>query len=645
MIYFRNKIIKCLFFTLLFGTYQVALFSQKDQLNALELWDTTEVRNFIETGNFNAQQKYLLWEFQKTKAQSSNHPTTSFYYLKEMEAVPKSFDSKEIVVKYTRYSVYATNRYILDNALSYAYQAEDIAENANDDFMRGRVNHALGWYYAANCDYVRAHRTYDKAIGNFKSVDYVVGIRNTLVKKAIAYQLQGKNKRALKIYNEVYNLENRTPTENDIFLLLKSTYLSKDMARTLQLLKEYFDMVENKNPHGPYTHHYYHIKSIEASIKGDEFLEGHYLHESEKIARKINLPKEHFSALINLGKFFLKKGKLKIAKQKFKRANAIAYKELMHNRFKEPTMYLLEIAYLQGEGIDRRENEAILENYFKETQQKINVNNIIENNQKSILIRQKREIQTQNQKIWILTTLGFMGLGMLLFSFFYFRKYKKIVQDISEKNTLLDEAVHEKQTLLQETHHRVKNNLQIIASLLNLQRKYTKDSKLTAALIDGRNRVKSMALIHQLLYQKKELKGINVRNYVENLMSSLFSSLKANVESIHFINKVDPLNLHEDTLLSIGLIINEIVTNSLKYAFQNRHDGTIIITLIKKTDRLFLSVSDNGNGMPDDFDINDKSSFGYSLITSLSKKLDAKISILNDNGTTVNLDILKFVET
>jgi len=127
-------------------------------------------------------------------------------------------------------------------------------------------------------------------------------------------------------------------------------------------------------------------------------------------------------------------------------------------------------------------------------------------------------------------------------------------------------------------------------------------------------------------------------------MSSLFSSLKANAEHIRFINKVEPLNLHEDTLLAIGLIINEIVTNSLKYAFHEQDEGAICITLEKAEDKLFLSISDDGMGMPQDFDINDKSSFGYSLITSLSKKLDAIITIENQQGTTVNLEILKFIE-
>lgn len=626
------------------GIYTTSIHAQNTRIDEFSLFDTAQVRRYIDSATLSKEEEYQLWKYQSKKAISSNHPTAPYYYRKEMEAIPESFDARTKVIKYTGYSVFATNLYILANSLLYAYKAEDLAENADDDFMRGKANHALGWYYAANSDYDRALRTYDKAIENFKSVEYLLGVRNTLIKKAIALNLMGQQEESLKICREVYNLEGRKRTRNDISFLIRSLVRNKDTKPTQELFDEYFDKVEDEKPNRPYTHSYYRIKSMEAHFQNNDSLENHYLILALNYAHKLNQPKGQFDALMNLGKFHLNHDRLQLAKYKFKKASALAYDKLMHNRFDEPARYLLRIAQAQNNIIEQNEYKSILKNYYKSTQQKNRVNNIIENNQKSTLTRQKREIQSQNQKIWVLTTLGFIGMGLLLFSFFYFRKYKKIVVDLSIKNDLLDESVNEKQTLLQETHHRVKNNLQIIASLLNLQRKYTKDQKLTSALVDGRNRVKSMALIHQLLYQKKDLKGINVRNYVENLISSLLSSLKANAENIHFTNEVDPLNLHEDTLLAIGLIINELVTNSLKYAFRNNENGQIRISLKKQNTQLILLVSDNGSGMPDDFDINDKSSFGYSLVTSLSKKLAATINILNNDGTTVKLIINKFIE-
>lgn len=624
---------------------QFSLSAQQDSLELIPLDDTAQTRIYIENNSFSNQEKYKLWKKKKRTAKKSNHNFAPYYFEKQVAQVPESFSAKAKVDLYIRYSIYATNKYILDKALLYTYKAEDIAESADDDILRGKVNHVLGWYYAASCDYERAHRTYDKAIELFKSVQFTQGVRNVMVKKAIAYHLVGKHKEGLKINEKVFELKDRIPSQSDLSLLIKSTFNNGDTTKTSLLLKQYFEKygkIDNKNE---YSFRYNNLKSIEAKIQHNDSLELKCLLQSLSISKEQYQVKENFATLMRLGEFFLERKDLDKAKEYFKKATIVVYKKLMHNRFNEPISLLLEIAELENNVPEQIEYSTLQENYYEEIAQKISVNNIIENNRKAVLIRQKKEIQSQNQQIWILTVLGFMGMGLLLFSFFYFRKYKKIVQDLSNKNRLLDESVNDKQTLLQETHHRVKNNLQIIASLLNLQRKYTKDKKLTNALIDGRNRVKSMALIHQLLYQKKELKGINVRNYVENLMSSLFSSLKADMEHFNFINNVAPLNLHEDTLLAIGLIINEIVTNSIKYAFIGREHGELSITLEKKADRLFLSISDNGNGMPDDFDINDKSSFGYSLITSLSKKLDATITIESDGGTTVNLDIFKFIET
>lgn len=565
-----------------------------------------------------------------------------YYYSKYILAIPSSMGSKEKVDAYTRYSVYTTNNYVLDTSLLYAYKAEDIAENEDDDYMRGKVNHALGWYFAANCDYQRAHRTYDKAIRAFERAKFKKGIRNTKVKKAIAYQLQGYYDLSLNIYKEINDSNERTPSLNDKSLLIKSLMKNLDTLEASRLLNEYFKESESLDTA---RFQYYHMRAIEASINRNVDQEEQYMNLAIEIAKKHSFPKEHFSMLMNLGRHYLRRKETVKAKKYFEEASTIAYRELMHNRFHEPIEKLLQIAKIESNEEAIQYYTVLYKNHLNLIQQKISVNKTIEDNQKSILTRQRKEIQSQNQKIWILTAMGFMGLALLLFSFFYFRKYRKIVEDLSDKNHLLDLSVNEKQTLLQETHHRVKNNLQIIASLLNLQRKYTRDKKLTAALIDGRNRVKSMALIHQLLYQKKDLQGINVRNYVENLMSSLFSSLKADAEHLQFTNNVEPLNLHEDTLLAIGLIINEVVTNSLKYAFVEGEDGRINITLKKEENKLFLSISDNGIGMPADFDIGDKSSFGYSLITSLSKKLDAKIHIQSGPGTTINFDIRKFIET
>ncbi|MDF1696738.1 MAG: histidine kinase dimerization/phosphoacceptor domain -containing protein [Saprospiraceae bacterium] len=620
------------------------LTGQINPIDFLNIEDTAGVRKYIKERSLSVYDEYTVWGQMHKIAKRKYSKFAPYFYKMEVESMPDTLSAVKKVFKYTAFSVYSTNYYTLETALKNIYLAENIAETEDNDYLRARVMHALGWYYAANCEFKRSIETYDHALQIFTRLDKKKNIRNILVKKALALQLIEEHKEAFSIFEKVYHTD-KIPSEGILSLLVKSSFRNGDIIKTQKYLNEYFAKIKENSKSKLNSHRYHILSAIQANIRNQDFKEEQHLIKAYEVSNKKNFYKEEFGAYLRLGIFYFDRKKFVKAKTCLKKAQSIAYEGLMYNRFHKPISILLQIAEIEKDTTQINDFTILLANYQKQITQKIEVNNIIENNKKDELIRQKREIQSQNQKIWTLITLGSIGVGLLLFAFFYFRKYTKIVKDLSQKNLLLDQSVNEKQTLLQETHHRVKNNLQIIASLLNLQRKYTKDKKLTSALIDGRNRVKSMALIHQLLYQKKDLKGINVRNYVENLMSSLFSSLKADKKNIQFINDVDPLHLHEDTLLAIGLIINEVVTNSLKYAFEERENGKIQISLLKKDPYLFLSISDNGIGIPEDFNINDKSSFGYSLITSLSKKLDAEISIFCDNGTTINLLINKFIET
>ena len=139
----------------------------------------------------------------------------------------------------------------------------------------------------------------------------------------------------------------------------------------------------------------------------------------------------------------------------------------------------------------------------------------------------------------------------------------------------------EREVLLKEIHHRVKNNLQIISSLLNLQARFIKDKSAVDAVQEGRNRVKSMALIHQKLYQQDNIQGINMPEYIENLSRALLTSYKIKGDRITVDRKVDAIYLDIDTAIPLGLIINELLTNSLKYAFPENEKGELKISLLQ----------------------------------------------------------------
>ncbi|OPY25724.1 MAG: two-component response regulator [Methanobacterium sp. PtaU1.Bin242] len=224
-----------------------------------------------------------------------------------------------------------------------------------------------------------------------------------------------------------------------------------------------------------------------------------------------------------------------------------------------------------------------------------------------------------------------------------------IMEDITERKRSEDrikKALKEKETLLKEIHHRVKNNLQIISSLLVLQKDYVKnDPTAVNVLGESQNRVLSMAMIHEMLYQSKDLNHINFSDYIEKLVFNLFSSYGKRNRITPVIN-VDDVLLNIETAVPLGLIISELVSNSLKYAY-NDTTGEILISLHPHENELELVISDYGVGLPEDLDFrNTTSSFGLKLVNLLISQLDGDIELDRSEGTkfTVKFKELEYRE-
>ncbi|CAG1000705.1 MAG: HAMP domain-containing protein [Candidatus Methanoperedens sp.] len=200
-------------------------------------------------------------------------------------------------------------------------------------------------------------------------------------------------------------------------------------------------------------------------------------------------------------------------------------------------------------------------------------------------------------------------------------------------NRQIQKSLQEKEVLLREIHHRVKNNMQIISSLLLLSSQNIEDKKFIEILGDSQNRIHSMALIHEKLYQSENLAQINMNEYINDMASNLFNSYsKGNVKLEQDV-EICPLNI--DYAIPCGLIINELITNSLKYAFPEGRNGTIKIAFKSIGSNMFqLSISDDGIGIPGDMDIRETKSLGLHLVTSLAEnQLHGKLILNRDRGT------------
>ena len=214
------------------------------------------------------------------------------------------------------------------------------------------------------------------------------------------------------------------------------------------------------------------------------------------------------------------------------------------------------------------------------------------------------------------------------------RRVQERTSELTQTNAKLAGLLHEKELLLKEVHHRVKNNLQVISSLLNLQSDYIKDPESLQVFAESRNRVRSMALIHEKLYQSHDLARIDFADYLRSLTRNLQSSFSKKSASVQIGVEVEDLMLGVDSAVPCGLIVNELVTNCFKYAFPGDRSGKIQITMTRgSSEGLKLSVSDNGVGFPKDVDFKNTNSLGMQIINTLAEQLDGTIHMSNGVGT------------
>ncbi len=221
-----------------------------------------------------------------------------------------------------------------------------------------------------------------------------------------------------------------------------------------------------------------------------------------------------------------------------------------------------------------------------------------------------------------------------------------ITHDVTERKQTeqqIKESLQEKEVLLQEIHHRVKNNLQVISSLLDLQSQHIKEPTLLERFRESRNRVKSMALVHENLYQSKNFARVNFTQYIQTLIGDLFQVYGVNPDQIALEQELDEVTLSIDIAIPCGLIINELVSNSLKHAFPNQAQGTLYIALLCDQDKYYtLTIGDNGRGFPLNWDIKTVDSLGLQLVKILSEQLDGTLQVNSHSGTEF---CLKFSES
>lgn len=257
-------------------------------------------------------------------------------------------------------------------------------------------------------------------------------------------------------------------------------------------------------------------------------------------------------------------------------------------------------------------------------------------NLKNKQAKEKLEMQIENDKekeVWIYTLFLVSILCLVLIIMVIssaYRKNRKTNKDLSD-------SIEENKILFKEVHHRVKNNFQIISSLLNLQHGIEENERGKKVLTDAQGRIQSMSLVHELLYRKNDVKRIEFKAYAEELVSSIFKSLTDVSTNITYNVQCQDESFDLEVAVPIGLMLNEAITNSVKYAFQNQETGHIDIVLTKSGVNLKLEIKDNGKGIPAQYLEGRSETLGLELMNILSEQLNGQLKISNENGAKIEM--------
>lgn len=521
-------------------------------------------------------------------------------------------DSTNYAKTLFQYGDYYRRQSKWDQALSETILAQKVFEAIGNRQGSANCNNSIGLVYKNTGLPDKAIESYGKALSIYRKLNHTVGISTCLLNMG---NLSNKLKRyddGIEYFDEAKTIAQASPSNSNLMSYILSS-----------LGTAYFEIGQKK-------------KSL---LLYDEAYE---------LRKKVGKPDELVNSLINLGKVAIDLNRINKADQYVSQALPLS----------TPSNYVEQIAIVKLQDlIAQKQNNIQRSNDLKNTiislKDSISKKDI---RQEVLEVTTKYETELKEQQIALLDSQNeaqqsalqasayrnyglLVGLGLIsIFSLFLYRQGRKI----KTQNTIISKALNDKDILLREIHHRVKNNLQFISSLLNLQSRHIKDQIALSALKEGQNRVKSMALIHQNLYQEDNLTGIEVKTYFEKLIDNLFNSYNISPDRIGLSLSIQNLSLDVDTVIPIGLIVNELISNSLKHAFPEPRKGMITVILIEENDKLLLTVADDGIGFSQNIDELKSSSFGYKMIHSFAIQLEAELHIKTTDGTSASLIIADY---
>jgi two-component system, sensor histidine kinase PdtaS len=602
--------------------------------------------------------RFDTWQELGTHHMESDPPLGIQFGNRMLELARRLNDSVRIGFAYQMLGVCYDYKNDLDSCLYYLYKADTI-------------------HISMNRPDRRAHIISDIALAYYLRGNYELSLRNHL--------------QALELRRKSGNKNHVSKSLNNIGLLYKQR---KDYATAVKYYRESIMLKEELNDERGLVNTYMNLGSMYQSLEQYDSAYA-YAKKCNDLAVKLNLESDVAGAKGNMAEALLTMNRLSEAEAALKEAKLLSekagcrncmftvYQGLgnIHIRRNEPAKALplfkqgLKLAtilnrpqikyafYADLADCYRRLNNfplafVYLDSASKLSEQLLNEENLRQINEMTA-VYQTNEKEKQIEKLnaervvtlaearrrkqernyFLISSILFLALAAAAYKAYAANRKKKEL--LNRQNLLIERSLREKEILLKEIHHRVKNNLQLVSSLLSLQTDYIKDEHALDAVKESRNRVHSMALIHQNLYQEDDLTGIKVEEYIGKLCDNLFNSYNIRPGKISLLRDIQPIHLDVEIVVPLGLMLNELITNCLKYAFPEG-EGTIKIMLEENSSQLKISVYDNGVGLPPDINITESGTFGFKMINAFIQKMKGDIKIYSEDGTKVELTVRNF---
>ena len=569
--------------------------------------------------------------------------------IKSREAIrlSKASNNQISLAKSYRYlAIYHKEYSKLDSALFYFDKVKEIYINQNQELELANTYIDIKAVHTVKADYNQAKAFVYKALDLYENLKHKKGIAHSYAHIGDLLYYDNNYNEAIKYCDKAIVLQKEINAKEDLALSYRfkansQLFTGFDLENALEAINASIDLYSELNETGI---------PLMASInwRGNIFK---YMERYDEAiidyqtnfdnSNRMGLERYLIPSLGNIGHVYIMQGRYEEALPYNLRAVELIKKTGRTRNLWENYMHVSEIYETLGDHknalyyhqLYASEHELFKDNVILSLEQEAQSKYEVGQKNATILFQDEKISQQKRTKILYIILTGLLAL--IIFGLFYnFRKNQKRNEQLEVLNIALDKKNTQNELLLKEIHHRVKNNLELVKSLISLQSAQLEDSATKDAMIASENRVQSMGIIHQKLYQGENLGSIDMKDYFVNLGDGILDTFDAE-EKVKIECAMEQLELDVDTAVPIGLIVNELITNALKYAFPDDSKGKIEISLTQSNPQLLrLKVADNGIGKT--IGLKPKGTgFGSQLIKLLTQQLNGSMKESHDNGTLI----------